>query len=204
MKFSSISIEIFILAGGKSQRMGTDKGLRFLCGKPMIAYLLDTLYKTIDAHIPIRIITQEESYNQFGLPLLSDLIPDKGPMGGLFTALTHSESAYVLLLSCDMPLVSSEILTALFQAVPTALSDCIIAQTPERIHPLLGIYHRDLREKVQDNIHHNHLKMIPFIHANHPHFLNMDAIYHRCSECFQNVNTPETFVAIEALLAQKK
>jgi|APTNR8051073442_1049403.scaffolds.fasta_scaffold00555_9 molybdopterin-guanine dinucleotide biosynthesis protein A len=201
MKFSSNSFEIFILAGGKSQRMGTDKGLRVLCGKPMIAYLLDTLYLTLGSHFPIGIITQEKNYSQFNVPLLPDLIADKGPMGGLFTALTHSESAYVLLLSCDMPLVSTDILTALIQALPTAWSDCIIAQTPERIHPLLGIYHQRLREKVQDNIHHNHLKMMPFIRANHPHFLNMETIYRQCPQCFQNVNTPEAFAEMEAFLS---
>ncbi len=78
-----------ILAGGKSSRMGEDKGLVLLNGKPMIQYVIEALKGVVS---DIIIISNNASYNKFGIPVYPDIIKDKGPVGGIFTGLHHSKT----------------------------------------------------------------------------------------------------------------
>ena len=99
-----------ILAGGKSSRMGTDKGLLELNGKPLIQYAIDTL-KSIG--LEIIIISNNSDYEQFGFPVYPDIIPDKGPIGGVYTALSYSSTEKNLIVSCDTPFLSKKLLNYL-------------------------------------------------------------------------------------------
>ena len=76
-----------ILAGGKSSRMGFDKGLAILNGKPMIQYVIDVFEKL---GLDIIIISNSPGYETFGYPIYNDLIPEKGPVGGIYTCLLYT------------------------------------------------------------------------------------------------------------------
>lgn len=77
-----------ILAGGQPRRMGTDKSFIVLDGKPLIGHVIDRLKPLA---IPMIIITnQPEKYAQFALPLFEDVIPNKGSLGGLYSAVTYT------------------------------------------------------------------------------------------------------------------
>ena len=87
-------MEICILAGGLSRRMGRDKS-RLRIGR-----------RTMLGHI-------RAAANQTGLPLRvirRDAIPRCGPLGGIFTALSTTRMAAVLFLACDMPFITPELL----------------------------------------------------------------------------------------------
>ena len=86
-----------ILAGGKSSRMGTDKGLLLLNGKPMVKYVIDVLSKVTSKII---IIANNDEYKQFGYKVYSDLIKDKGPVGGIYTAMNYTNSNTNICISC--------------------------------------------------------------------------------------------------------
>ena len=76
-----------ILAGGKSSRMGEDKGLLLLNNIPMIQYIIN-VFDTLK--IPVMIIANNDNYKQFHLPVYTDIVKDKGPAGGILSALTFS------------------------------------------------------------------------------------------------------------------
>ena len=94
-----------ILAGGKSSRMGEDKGLVLLNGKPMIQYVIEALKEVVS---DIIIISNNASYNKFRVPVYSDIIKDKGPVGGIYTGLYHSTTELNFCISCDVPMISSD------------------------------------------------------------------------------------------------
>ena len=94
-----------ILAGGKSSRMGEDKGLVLLNGKPMIQYVIEALKEVVS---DIIIISNNASYNKFRIPVYADLIKDKGPVGGIYTGLYHSTTELNFCISCDVPMISSD------------------------------------------------------------------------------------------------
>src|SRR5215213_7030364 len=92
-------LEICILAGGLSSRMGRDKSKLRLGGKTLLSHVRKTA-GTLD--LPVRVVRR-------------DLVPRCGPMGGIYTALKTTSAEAVLFLACDMPQISSALLKKLLQ-----------------------------------------------------------------------------------------
>jgi molybdopterin-guanine dinucleotide biosynthesis protein A len=76
----------YILAGGKSSRMGSDKGLLLIQSKPFVSYIFEALSNVCDS---ITVVTSNKEYNKLGFKTIQDSIPNKGPVGGLFTVLNY-------------------------------------------------------------------------------------------------------------------
>jgi len=137
-----------VLAGGKSSRMGTEKGLVIFKGKPLIEYSLDVLKNSCDEII---ISSNSESYDAFGFPVLKDEFPDSGPMGGIYTCLKASKNEINIVVSCDMPLVDAKFLDKLL-----TFSDDFAAVVPwhekEFFEPLCAVYNKNLLAVFKDFI----------------------------------------------------
>lgn len=179
------TIEAFILAGGKSQRMGSDKGLVKLWGQPLISYslsLLDSL------QIPASIISSNKLYQQFGLPVIKDNLEGKGPMGGLLTALENTRRKNVLLLGCDMPFLTKEVVMAL--AETSKEKKGAIASYRGQANPLLGIYPLSLLEAVRMHIKQDKLKMQHFVKDFLIPIKDFSGV-EKAGEIFTNIHTPE-------------
>ncbi|HSJ66050.1 MAG TPA: molybdenum cofactor guanylyltransferase [Anditalea sp.] len=182
------SIAAYILAGGKSSRMGKDKGLISLNDKPMVSYTLN-LCKEI-GYSPILVASQEE-YSALGYPVIKDIIPDKGPMGGLYTALEHNkdEATYILLFSCDMPFIPKEAIFKLAEAAND--QPIIVSEFMNEINPLFALYHKDLREQVKLSLEKGHLKMKGLIETFSHDKIDMEDLVLQTPLRFSNINTPE-------------
>ena len=179
-----IATEAFVLAGGKSSRMGEDKGLIPFQGRPMIAHVLETLEKT---GLPIKIIANNKAYEQFRYPVVSDVVQEKGPLGGLLTAYKNTLANQILVMSCDMPFIQEEIILKLVGEA--GKQNIVIYQDEGRIYPLPGIYPVDLRGEVEDRIAAKRLKMQDFISENrHTLVPSGDG---KNTLFFRNINTPE-------------
>jgi len=132
----------FILAGGKSSRMGQDKGLMQLGNKLLVEYSIQLLQNVTNQ---IFIITSNLDYQQFGFPIISDIEPNIGPAGGILTALYYSISAQNIILGCDMPFLSLPLLEQLISEKQNA-SICIF-KNETFIEPLFGIYDTDILQE---------------------------------------------------------
>ena len=187
---SAPSIEVFVLAGGKSSRMGKDKGLLPLKGKPMISYVLKTLEELA---LPISIIANKPGYETFGYRVLKDEIPDKGPMGGLFTALQNSEADMVLLVGCDMPLVSTEAFCLLLGSGKKG--QIAVASEGKRINPLFALYPKKIKEEVKESLDRGELKMTDFILRN-SHIL-VTSIGEKLPWALRNINNENDLKELE-------
>ncbi|MBK7589705.1 MAG: NTP transferase domain-containing protein [Bacteroidetes bacterium] len=78
------ALSVYLLAGGESSRMGLDKGLIELHGKPIIGYIIDAVKQLTN---DITIITSNDNYKQFKLPIIEDVYKNMGPASGIDTAL---------------------------------------------------------------------------------------------------------------------
>ena len=96
-----------ILAGGKSSRMGTDKGILELNGRKMVDYVIKALTPNVDEII---IIANNKNYNNLGYKVYRDIIKNCGPMGGIYTGLMKSKTKNNMLVCCDIPNISSIII----------------------------------------------------------------------------------------------
>jgi len=99
-----------ILAGGKSRRMGTEKGLIKFHNKALIEYAIDALKPLCNE---ILISSNTDSFNYPGFRVVKDDIKDIGPMAGIYSCLKRSNSEHNFLLSCDMPFITPAIVRAI-------------------------------------------------------------------------------------------
>jgi molybdenum cofactor guanylyltransferase len=179
-------ISAYVLAGGKSSRMGRDKGLMEIEGKYMVTFILDLL---AELGIETKLIAHQKGYKELGHRVIPDLIPEQGPMGGLHTALEDNKKAYILLLSCDMPFLPKEAVQKLLGTVRD--QEIVAAEINGRMNPLCAIYKGELKEKVKVNLASGKLRMQEFIKECQHEIVGMDELVDQAPKRFLNINTPE-------------
>lgn len=126
----------WVLAGGKSSRMGSDKALLNLSGTPLIARLAALAAAVCG---PVSIVGDPAKYGSLGFPVVADRFTGMGPVAGIEAALGSTTADWNLILACDMPSLNAETLESLF----TGEGDCSIPQYPDgKVEPLCAVYHR--------------------------------------------------------------
>ncbi|MBN3581469.1 molybdenum cofactor guanylyltransferase [Algoriphagus aestuarii] len=155
-------IAVYILCGGKSSRMNTEKGLVEFHGKTFLQWILNAVTPLTRN---ITLVTKNPAYARFGLPMIPDLVEDQGPVGGIFTALADSSFRYNLILSCDIPKITTEVLTSLVQSARDSDKDVSILSDGNHDYPLIGCYQKSLLPAFQHAIEHRHLKLCPLVNS---------------------------------------
>lgn len=180
------NLDIYIAAGGKSSRMGQDKGLLKINGKPMIVYIADMLQ---EAGLGFTVIANADEYLHLGYRVIKDVVKEKGPMGALYTAFCHTNKQYVLLLGCDTPFFPYPALKRLIEN--TGKNQVTVIQNHSEINPLHCSYAITLKEKVKSCIEHNKLKMQDMILQSEYQLINIDDIAVQFPNGFINMNEPQ-------------
>ena len=129
-------MQVSILCGGKSSRMQSEKGLVLYQNKPFIENIIEAVLPISEN---IQLITNTNDYDYLAYKKVKDIIADKGPLGGIYTALVHSETEMNLILSCDIPLISTEILLEQIEKHGTNF-DVSVFKDIDRMHPLIEMY----------------------------------------------------------------
>jgi molybdopterin-guanine dinucleotide biosynthesis protein A len=115
-----------------------------------------------------------------------DVIPDCGPLGGLLTAFASSTAERVLLVACDMPNLTVELLQGMI-ATP---GESVVAESTGRLHPLCAVYSRKLQPQVALAVQQRSLKMHDFLSK-----IQVQRYPVSDSKLLKNLNTPEDFAA---------
>ncbi|MCH2020907.1 MAG: molybdenum cofactor guanylyltransferase [Saprospiraceae bacterium] len=147
-------LTIIVLAGGKSNRMHHDKAFLPFLGKPFIEHIIEAARPLTNR---IFIVSNKHNYKKFAIETFKDIISDSGPVGGIHTALTHSSSTYNLILSCDTPLISTELLKFLIEN--SSQTDLNILSLNGKLQPLTAIYHKDCLPVFTNALKNNKLKL---------------------------------------------
>ncbi|WP_316634570.1 molybdenum cofactor guanylyltransferase [uncultured Flavobacterium sp.] len=155
---------VFILCGGKSSRMQSEKGLVLFQDKPFIEHIIQAILPITDKII---LITATKEYDYLPYQKIPDIILDKGPLGGIYTALSYSESEFNLILSCDIPLISTQLLSELISKHNDEAEITVFA-SESRLHPLIGIYSKKVVPVIKSAIDNEELKMMDLL-AKIPH-----------------------------------
>lgn len=104
-----------ILAGGRSSRMGADKGLIPMAGKPIVAHVAERLAQAVDEVIVV-VCTgpQADAYRALGLRVVTDIYPGDTPLVGAYTGLSEARGGYTFLAAGDQPLLDPRVVELLF------------------------------------------------------------------------------------------
>ncbi len=185
---SKKSITGIILAGGRSSRMGKEKGLVPFREKPLISYSLELLIPFCGEII---ISANAPEYKSFGYTVITDEISGVGPMGGLYSALLHSTTHDNLVLPCDTPFINKEFIRFLLAFVNN--QPAVIPVHPDgKAEPLCGYYSTDILPLLKEFLEQRKYKLVDFLHQAGALFLPLDKdlpFYH--PNMFANFNSPE-------------
>jgi molybdenum cofactor guanylyltransferase len=182
------SVAIVILAGGRSSRMGADKSFLPLRGEPVIQHVIRQV-GTLG--FPILLSTnQPEDYRHLGFPMFPDVIPDRGSLGGLYSALTHSPAAYTLCVACDMPFLNPGLLRELI-ALRQGY-DAVVPRIDDRPQGLHAVYSQSCRLSMRRRIEQEDLKVNRLYSDLRVRFVDQDRLRRFDPELrsFVNINTP--------------
>ena len=125
-----------ILAGGKSSRIGSDKGFLLLKHKSFIHHISEARQPLVNNII---IVSNNPDYDIFKLKRVNDLISDAGPLAGVYTGLHYSNTKNNLVLSCDVPLINTDTLKKLTEQVED-YADVIQLKSKGKTMPLIAMY----------------------------------------------------------------
>jgi molybdopterin-guanine dinucleotide biosynthesis protein A len=132
-------LSAFVLAGGKSSRMGTNKALLELNGQTLLQRTLN-LAKTLTSDV--RIVGQHELFGQLA-PVVEDVYKNRGPLGGIHAALTVTSSDLNLILAVDLPFLQQKFLQYLVSEAQASGAMVTVPQAAGGYQPLCAIYRRD-------------------------------------------------------------
>lgn len=178
----------YILAGGKSSRMGADKGLLLFEGKAMIEYVINQMLPVFDNLV---IVSNNPEYEKFGLKVIPDLIKEIGPAGGIYTALHHSNAKLNFIVSCDMPFVTQEAIE--FVVNNTNESQIVLLENKGKIEPLFGVYSKECEENWLQLIEQNQIKLQDMVLQFKLKTIPIENKEIFKESFFRNINTQEDF-----------
>lgn len=137
---SETGFSLVIQAGGESRRMGADKGLALFLGRPLVERVYQRLAGLADE---VLVTTNHPvSYRFLNLPLIPDLLPGRGALGGLYTALHAARYPAVAVVACDMPFANAELLRLERGLLFEAGADLVIPRMGEKLEPFHAVYRR--------------------------------------------------------------
>jgi len=136
----------FILVGGESKRMGEDKALLLLDGRPLLCNLIEKLRPHV---AEVALIGPPARYAGFGVSLIEESSPGRGPLPALCAGLAWSARRWNLFLACDLPLLHGDFLAFLLRAAFASRAQAVIPQTADGWQPLCAVYHREALSKME-------------------------------------------------------
>jgi molybdopterin-guanine dinucleotide biosynthesis protein A len=199
-------ITAFILSGGKSSRMGTNKAFLDIDGKSLIERMLELL-DPIFSEVAIS-SNEPELYNFLGKKIIKDFYPGRGPLAGIHSVLNSTTSQWNFIISCDMPFISKELIVHLTD-YKTDLK-ILLPKADGRIQPLCGIYSKSVLPDIeklliessnpQSSLKGSVYESITYIQ---PEIIDVTKtnLYH--SDLFLNINTHEDYNYAKSIFDKK-
>ena len=167
-----------------------NKALLKVGNKSIIERVIDALSEVTES---ILLITNSpEEFKYLDLSTYSDIIPDSGPLGGIYTGLSISMTYHNLVIACDMPFIQSHILESLINQIED--NDIVIPVTPDGYHPLCAIYSKKCVNPIESLINSGSLKvtnLFNYVKVNKVDFTTYPEFE---LNAFFNINTNEDYL----------
>ena len=135
-----IDIGCIVLAGGKGLRLGQDKASEIIGNRSLLERVISRL-NFFNSDILV-VAAPKQSFPQLGgypeLRVVTDVYPNKGPLGGVYTGLKASNSFYNLVVACDMPFLNQSLLRYMMRI--SAGFDLVVPRLGDLVEPLHAVY----------------------------------------------------------------
>jgi molybdenum cofactor guanylyltransferase len=197
-------LTLVIQAGGESRRMGQDKALLPFQGRTLIERVLARAAPLADE---VLVTTNKpEGYTFLDLPLVPDVIPGRGALGGLYTALRAASQPLVAVVACDMPFVSPELLSFERNLLLRESYDAAIPRTEGGTEPFHAVYRGETcLPHIQAAIQADKWRVDAWYARANVRLLSPEETrpYDPQGLAFWNVNTPEELAEAEKIVKMR-
>ncbi|MCC7528633.1 MAG: molybdenum cofactor guanylyltransferase [Candidatus Melainabacteria bacterium] len=185
-----------ILSGGRSKRMGRPKAFLPFEGSTVIGHILSEIK---DLFSEVFIVANEvESFEDLGVDVVKDILPHRGPLGGILSGLMTSSNHYAFVMACDMPLIDKRLVRELVSRRQD--NDVVVLSHPQGIEPLFGVYSKNCIKPLEESLFAGNLSVQDFlsglkagIYEWMPERADAEAL-----PPFFNINTPQDYSRVIA------
>ena len=195
-------VTAFVLAGGKSTRMGTDKAFLELSGRSLLANAMHIAHEVAGE---VRIVGDPSKYSRFGA-VVSDVYRDRGPLGGIHAALSTTSTDLNLVLGVDLPLIEGRFLAYLISQAVKSSALVTVPQVGTHFEPLCAVYRKGFAQFAESALAKGDNKIdalfteIELRTIGEPLMAELGF----SAAMFRNVNTPEEWRLAQEELAARK
>ena len=201
----------YVLAGGKSSRMGTDKFALRLGDETFATRAVAALQKIAAGRVSFVVgAHQSIEFLPTDIPQITDVFPGKAALGGIYTALAHSTSEWAVILACDYPFVTQDLIVRLAEitgSVDAEISAVAPVQPDGRIQPLCAFYRvktclaacQILLKSVEIPPVRRLLESVATHRVNFVELADLPG----AENFFSNVNTPEEYLRAQNIFQQR-
>ncbi len=178
-----------VLVGGESRRMGRDKALLPFRGRTLVEHIAGEAEAVAGG---VLLIGPVALYGQFGWPVIEDPARGSGPLSGIVTALAGSAAEWTLVVACDMPNLSRQVLGELAAHALAGSADAVLAHSAGGYdEPLLAVYRATCLPALETALAEGRWKVRDALRG-----LEVER-FAVSEECVRNANTPEEWARIE-------
>jgi molybdenum cofactor guanylyltransferase len=181
----------FVLAGGKSTRMGSDKAFLQLDGRTLLTRALEVVRSVCE---DVHIVGSAKKFSQFA-PTVDDIFPNQGPLAGIHAALKSSGAELNLVLAVDMPFMNAAFTRYLIAQAREGAAVATVPHCTGGWQPLCAVYRGDFADAAEEALRRGENKIdplfarVPMRIIEEPEILRLGFGV----EIFRNLNTPEEF-----------
>ena len=197
-------VTAFVLAGGKSSRMGPnkDKALLKTGGRTLLEHALE-LARAATGSAPGNtwIVGKAEKFAGFG-PVVEDLYPGQGPLAGIHAALTASATDLNLIVAVDMPFLKPEFLSYLIKQARASTAAVVVPRTSRGLQPLAAVYRREFAAVAERSLRAGQNKIVLSLAEVQTRVIEPEELKENgfTEELFRNLNTEQEWMEAQQKL----
>ena len=194
-------VSSFITAGGRSSRMGTDKAWLEIDGRPMIEHVIAAVAPLTSS---VAIIANQPEYERLGYPVFRDVNVGIGPLEAIRTALSNAATPRVILVACDLPLVTTELFRFLLEASEKHYATVPVGPDGN-LEPLCAVYRHEALPAVNDLIEDGQRKIRLVFERVPTRIITFGELAHLSESqlFFENINTPDDYLRLRTSKPEK-
>lgn len=183
-----------VLCGGRSRRMGRSKAFLPYEGTTVVGHIISVL-KDLFSELFV-VANEPQQFEDLGVDVVKDILPYRGPLGGILSGLMTSANHYAFVVACDMPLIDRRLVRDLVSKRHD--NDVVVLSHDAGIEPLFGVYSKNCIRPLEESLFAGNLSVQDFLTG-----LKAE-IYEWKSESkdpetlppFFNINTPQDYSRI--------
>lgn len=192
-----------ILCGGKSSRMGFDKCEVKVNGKlliEIIAEKLEPIFENI-----ILISNDKDKFKNIKYKVEQDIIPNSGPLGGIYTALKHTSSKYIFITACDMPVVNVNYIKYMIELIKSQKLKGVASYNSGYVEPLHSFYSTEMLSTFNDAINKNNYKLLNVMSSCNMYYIKDEIVreYSKNMSIFTNLNYKSDLSFLESAITEE-